>query len=98
MKNILLITTIYIFSLSSCSKDELVEEDIELVNMCIDEVAAAAYRIETDILLAEDEENGVTGRFTYRSPVCGCNGKSYFNDHLAKLEGLVSYTMGDCEN
>ena len=76
----------------SCSKDELVED------LCIDEVAAAAYRIETDILLAEDEENGVTGRFTYRSPVCGCNGKSYFNDHLAKLEGVVSYTMGDCEN
>ena len=32
----------------SCSKDELVED------LCIDEVAAAAYNIETQRLLAED--------------------------------------------
>ena len=76
----------------SCSKDELVED------LCIDEVAAAAYNIETDELNRQDWENEVSGRFTYLAPVCGCNGKSYFNDHLAKLEGVVSYTMGDCEN
>ena len=75
-----------------CSKDELVED------LCIDEVAKATYNIEIQRLLAEDEENEVVGRFTYRSPVCGCNGKRYFNDHQAKLDGVVSYTMGDCEN
>ncbi len=75
----------------SCSKDELVED------LCIDEVAAAAYNIETNILLAEDEENEVDGRFTYRSPVCGCNDKRYFNDHFAKLEGVVSWTRGECK-
>ena len=74
-----------------CSKDELVED------LCIDEVAAAAYRIETDILLAEDYENGSVGRYTYLSYVCGCNDKTYFNDHQAKLEGVVSWTIGECK-
>ena len=75
----------------SCSKDELVED------LCIDEVAAAAYRIETDILLAEDYENGSVGRYTYLSYVCGCNDKTYFNDHSAKLEGVLSWIIGECK-
>ena len=75
----------------SCSKDELVED------LCIDEVAAAAYNIETQRLLAEDEENGSVGRYTYLSYVCGCNDKTYFNDHQAKLEGVVSWTLGKCK-
>ena len=75
----------------SCSKDELVED------LCIDEVAAAAYNIETQRLLAEDEENGSVGRYTYLSYVCGCNDKTYFNDHQAKLEGVVSWTIGECK-
>ena len=74
-----------------CSKDELVED------LCIDEVAAAAYNIETQRLLAEDEENGSVGRYTYLSYVCGCNDKTYFNDHQAKLEGVVSWTIGECK-
>ena len=75
----------------SCSKDELVED------LCIDEVFKAEYITDTNILNAEDGENGVTGRFTYRAPVCGCNGKSYFNDHSAKLDGVMSWTMGECK-
>ena len=75
----------------SCSKDELVED------LCIDEVAAAAYNIETQRLLAEDEENGSVGRYTYLSYVCGCNDKTYFNDHQAKLEGVVSWIIGECK-
>ena len=75
----------------SCSKDELVED------LCIDEVAAAAYNIETKRLLAEDEENGSVGRYTYLSYVCGCNDKTYFNDHQAKLEGVVSWIIGECK-
>ena len=75
----------------SCSEDELVED------LCIDEVAAAAYNIETNILLAEDEENDADGRYTYLSYVCGCNDKTYFNDHDAKLSGVVSWTLGKCK-
>ena len=82
---------VLVFSTFSCSKDELVED------LCIDEVAAAAYNIETDELNRQDWENEVDGRFTYLAPVCGCNGKSYFNDHLAKLEGVVSWTRGECK-
>jgi hypothetical protein len=75
----------------SCSKDELVED------LCIDKVAATAYNIETNILLAQDEENDAGGRYTYLSYVCGCNGKTYFNDHQAKLEGVISFTKGSCK-
>ena len=49
------------------------------------------------ILLAEDEENDADGRYTYLSYVCGCNDKTYFNDHQAKLEGVVSWTRGECK-
>jgi len=75
----------------SCSKDELVED------LCIDEVAAAAYQIETERLLGEDEANDSDGRYTYLAWVCGCNGESYFNNHDAKLSGVVSWTLGKCK-
>ena len=38
------------------------------------------------------------GVYTYHPPVYGCNGKTYSNDHSAKLEGIISFTMGDYEN
>lgn len=38
------------------------------------------------------------GAYPYYSTVCGCNGKTYPNDHSAKLEGVISFTVGDCEN
>ena len=75
----------------SCSEDELVED------LCIDEVAAAAYQIETERLLAGDAANDGDGRYTYLAYVCGCDGKSYFNDHDAKLSGVVSWTLGKCK-
>ena len=75
----------------SCSKDELVED------LCIDEVFKAEYNTDTNILLAEDEENDADGRYTYLSYVCGCNDKTYFNDHQAKLEGVVSWIIGECK-
>ena len=97
MNNILLITTISIFAFSSFTKDELVED------LCVDEALAIEYKIEVDLINEQDAQLGsegdiVVGRWTYYSPVCGCNGKTYSNDHKAKLESIISYTMGDCEN
>ena len=49
-------------------------------------------------LPSEDDPTEFVGAYTYYSPVCGCNNESYSNDHFAKLEGVTSFTMGDCEN
>ena len=71
----------------SCSKDEL---DIDLIDLCIDPKAAEEY----NDLVSSDE---FVGAYTYFSPVCGCNGKTYSNDHSAKLKGVVSFTKGSCK-
>ena len=101
MKNIKVISficlAILVFSTFSCAKDELVED------LCVDEALAIEYKIEVDLINEQDAQLGfegdiLVGRWTYYSPVCGCNGKTYSNDHKAKLESIISYTMGDCEN
>lgn len=72
-----------------CSKDELVDVS------CVDLEAGEAYRLS---LRTSDDSEEMIGAYTYYSPVCGCNGKTYPNDHFAKLEGVISFTVGDCEN
>ena len=90
--------SLVVLGLSTIScKDKLVED------LCVDEALAIEYKIEVDLINEKDAQLGsegdiVVGRWTYYSPVCGCNGKTYSNDHYAKLEGIISYTMGDCEN
>ena len=80
----------------SC-KDELVDVS------CVDVLSRDAYELEVDLINEQDAQLGnegdiVVGRWTYYSPVCGCNGKTYSNDHEAKLEGIFIFTEGDCEN
>ena len=80
-----------------CSKDEL--EDVS----CVDETKRIAYEIEVQTILdnidegiLEDEDFDV-GYGMYYSPVCGCDNKSYFNEHFAKLEGIFNFTKGNCK-
>ena len=80
-----------------CSKDEL--EDIS----CYDETKRIAYEIEVQTILdnideaiLEDEDFDV-GYGMYYSPVCGCDNKSYFNEHDAKLAGIFNFTNGKCK-
>ena len=90
--------SLVVLGLSTIScKDELVED------LCVDEALAIEYKIEVDLINEQDAQLGsegdiVVGRWTYYSPVCGCNGKTYSNDHEAKLEGIFIFTEGDCEN
>ena len=93
--------SLVVLGLSTIScKDEL--EDVS----CVDETKRIAYELE---LKAEfDEEFGdqeydfeywlSVGRWSYNSTVCGCDNKTYSNDHEAKLEGVFIFTEGDCEN
>jgi len=91
--------SLVVLGLSTIScKDEL--EDISWY----DETKRIAYEIEVqtildnideEILLDEDFDVGIG---MYYSPVCGCDNKTYFNDHFAKLEGVFNFTKGDCEN
>jgi len=80
-----------------CSKDELVDVS------CVDETKRIAYDLEVQtildnidegILLDEDVD---VGMWTYYSPVCGCDNKTYPNDHFAKLEGIFNFTKGNCK-
>ena len=88
---------VLVLSTFSCAKDELIED------FCVDKALAIEYKIEVDLINEQDAQLGSEGdivvwRWTYYSPVCACNGKTYSNEHYAKLEGIISYTMGDCEN
>ena len=47
------------------------------------------------LVMGEDVD---VGMWTYYSPVCGCDNKTYPNDHFANLEGIFNFTKGDCEN
>ena len=80
-----------------CSKDELVDVS------CVDETKRIAYEIEVQTILdnideaiLEDEDFDI-GIGMYYSPVCGCDNKSYFNEHDAKLAGIFNFTKGNCE-
>ena len=81
-----------------CSKDELVDVS------CVDETKRIAYDLEVQTILDDMDEQIVMGEdvdvgmWTYYSPVCGCDNKTYPNDHFAKLEGIFNFTKGDCEN
>ena len=81
----------------SC-KDEL--EDVS----CVDETKRIAYDLEVQTILDNIDEGILldedidVGMWMYYSPVCGCDNKTYFNDHFAKLEGIFIFTEGDCEN
>ena len=88
MKNILLITTISFFAFYSTNKDELVED------LCIDPKAEMEYK-ESVMQWTDMEE--ATGTIMSLAPVCGCNSKTYPNDHYAQLEGVVSWTEGSCK-
>ncbi|MDC1217597.1 Kazal-type serine protease inhibitor [Flavobacteriaceae bacterium] len=91
--------SLVVLGLSTIScKDELVDVS------CVDETKRIAYDLEVqtildnideEILLDEDFD---VGMWTYYSPVCGCDNKTYPNDHFAKLEGIFIFTEGDCEN
>ena len=91
--------SLVVLGLSTIScKDELVDVS------CVDETKRIAYEIEVQTILdnideaiLEDEDFDI-GIGMYYSPVCGCDNKSYFNDHFAKLEGIFIFTEGDCEN
>jgi hypothetical protein len=81
----------------SC-KDEL--EDVS----CVDETKRIAYDLEVQTILDNIDEGILldedidVGMWMYYSPVCGCDNKTYPNDHFAKLEGIFIFTEGDCEN
>ena len=80
-----------------CSKDEL--EDVS----CVDETKRIAYEIEVQTILDNIDEASLLdedfdiGIGMYYSPVCGCDNKTYPNDHFAKLEGIFNFTKGNCK-
>jgi len=80
-----------------CSKDELVDVS------CVDETKRIAYEIEVQTILDNIDEASLLdedfdiGIGMYYSPVCGCDNKTYPNDHFAKLEGIFNFTKGNCK-
>ena len=88
MRNILFVFLSLVVLITSCTKKEI--EDL-----CVDPEAEKDYKMS---LPSEDGPTEFVGAYTYYSPVCGCNNESYSIDHFAKLEGVTSFTMGDCEN
>ena len=89
--------SLVVLGLSTIScKDELVDVS------CVDEALAIEYKIEVDLINEQDAQLGSEANRVwigmYYSPVCGCDNKTYSNDHEAKLEGIFIFTEGDCEN
>ena len=91
--------SLVVLGLSTIScKNELVDVS------CVDETKRIAYDLEVQTILDDMDEQIVMGEdvdvgmWTYYSPVCGCDNKTYPNDHFAKLEGIFNFTKGDCEN
>ena len=89
MKKVIGLVSLVVLSLStiSCSKDE---DPFDY--SCADLDAAELYKSS----FPEDYDD-VVGQNMYYYPVCGCNGKSYPNDHFAKLEGIFTFTKGACK-
>ena len=89
MKKIIGLVSLVVLSLStiSCSKDE---DPFDY--SCVDLDAAELYKSG----FPEDYDD-VVGQNMYYYPVCGCNGKSYPNDHFAMLEGIFTFTKGACK-